>query len=414
METVNRPLLKPIKAFDATIGGLFEFTWSSTYSVEGYKINFYNRENVSAPIGTYTQKNHMGFKINLTAQQLSLAKIDLKNHKSYYAIITILYKSGGVTKETPESNRVLFRCEKSPVFYIASPTAKAVVESSSFPVEIRYAQQDGVMLDEYAIRIYQNSVEVFNSGTLYGKDLVFHNSPDCPYFVDISYIMDKLSDMTSYELEVECSLASDSVISNGMTVFANSKDDPNVKRISFDVEIPKTYYEYANLGVVNDPYHGCIKISSDVKVVSGIGYKYDNVNKNITYIKNDFVDLTENGTDIRYTEGFDFKGNFILFFNGYKFKPNTTVLQLKTEKETMNVIYRVPTKFSVAPTRDHFIRTVDATGQACFCLDVSGISEKYTCCSQYFKIPNGEDKVAITIKKDKNLYAIYHSILEVR
>lgn len=393
---VNKPLLKPIETFDATIGCYLEYTWDSIYNIEGYSIKFYSRNNVSTPIGTYTQSNFMGFKISISSDQLSSSNITLSNHETYYATISIIYNNGQLT---PDSNRVLFRCEKKPVFRITSPLTSSVIESSTFPINILYAQDDAVMLDDYVIRVYQDGNEVYNSGTLYGSSLQFSSSSDYAYYVNIPYTFDTLSDGVTYTIKAECSLGADSVITNGMKV--NTENE-----IIVSIEIPKSNYQYANLKIENDYCQGIVKISSDVKIVTGIGYYYGNITDDITYIDNDSVDLTEHGKSVKFIEGFDFDGDFTLFFKGSDFGENQLVLSLSDESQTLSIRYCVPQKFEISTNGKYFEKVSDSSRKACFCLTVVG-NENYTCCSDYFDILGQGESIIVTLKKDKNLYALY-------
>lgn len=395
---VNKPLLKPIETFDATIGGYFEYTWDSIYNIEGYTIKFYSRDNVSTPLGVYEQSNFLGFKIFITSEQLSAASIALTNHQTYYATMSVTYNGG---QSTPDSNRVLFRCEKKPVFKITSPETSSVIESSTFPINIIYAQDDAVMLDDYVIRVYQDGIEVYNSGTLYGTSLQFSSSSDYDYYVNIPYTFNTLSDGVTYTIKAECSLGADSVITNGMNVQTENE-------ISISIELPKSNYQYANLKIENDYCQGMVKIYSDVTVVTGLGYKYGRVTDDITYIDNESVDLTEHGMSVKFLEGFDFEGDFSLFFKGYNFAKNQVVLTLSDESQVAKIIYYVPQKFVLSENGKNFEKVNDDSRQACFYLVVSG-NESYTCCSDYFDILADNETIIVTLKKDKNLYALYTS-----
>ena len=124
------------------------------------------------------------------------------------------------------------------------------------------------------------------------------------------------------------------MITNGMKV--NTENE-----IIVSIEIPKSNYQYANLKIENDYCQGIVKISSDVKIVTGIGYYYGNITDDITYIDNDSVDLTEHGKSVKFIEGFDFDGDFTLFFKGSDFGENQLVLSLSDESQTLSIRYCV-------------------------------------------------------------------------
>ena len=262
-----KPVLKSIKAFDATNDYTFTFSWAGSQSY-GSHIKIYN--NVTLEL--VAENTEVSFKLENTVSVNTLV-----NGLVYLAEIASIDSVG---TESAYSDKVVFYCYSTPTFSFTNIIDGQIIAGSNANCDITYTQTESELLDSFKVSLYDLSqTQLSTSGLIYETD-----SP--------TYTISGLSDNTQYYIKAE-----------GTTVHGMSLDTGYIL-ISVNYVTPTTY---ATVQLENIRLQGSVQLTSNIVSINGVS------NPEIpVYIDNAKIDLTSDGSYVLYDEGFNVIGDFTI------------------------------------------------------------------------------------------------------
>ena len=196
--------------------------------------------------------------------------------------------------ESPPSNTIVFYCFTTPSWGFKNLMQKQIIRNSYYDVELSYSQLEGELLNSWKVIVYDSKKqEIMNSGVQYQTEV-------------LSYKIPHLEDNNSYYVLATCTTI------NGLAV------ETDYYEISVEYINPSMF---AMVGLENQKDQGNIKIQS--RIISILGTS--NPDPPI-YIDDKMVDLTEDGSWVRFKDGFLIPDNFTLQVNIKKFKINKPII----------------------------------------------------------------------------------------
>lgn len=296
---LTTPLLYTVQAFDATQEQVFTF-----YVVGGSQVvanTLTIKDNATlATIYSATQQSYK-FQHTLPANTLS-------NGSYYQATLTTQDAQGNVSNA---SLPIQFYCFTQPTFIIGNMPATAIIENSSFSFEVTYNQIQGELLNAYVFNLYDdNRVLVSSSGTMYTSDT------SLPLF--INYLFSGFDDNATYFIEVNGVTVNGMNITTGLIQFTTSYTQPDL---------------FSFLFLTNNCKEGNITIRSNVIGIPGVANPDPP-----TYIDNEEIDLTAQGSYVSWIEGYNISGGWTMRIWGRDFNPNTEIFRFSNASNDMITI----------------------------------------------------------------------------
>ena len=340
-----------ILPFDALIGGIIKFSWKGNQAFKNRCIIKKNETNE-----TVYDKTIESFKYE---HNIDLSVATLVNGEKYSVFITVFDKDN-VESDLQALGESLF-CLKTPSFTFTNITDGQVISASSYTFSLAYSQENNELLDSWSISLYTTAHTVLaTSGTKYNTD-------------DISHTFSGFSNKNAY-----------SVRAVGKTV--NGLDvDTGYINISVTYSIRDVF---SLLEPTNIAEQGAIQIRSNI--VSSEGHP----EKDVTFIGGNAVDLRDNV--LRYTEGYEFKGDFSFVQVFYNIQFNEEVLTMTAQDPTaltLSVIYRIG-NFETS------------TRRACYELNIKSYNSKMVLYSNIIDLPADDDKIGLCIYRSNGYYNI--------
>lgn len=340
----------PIPPFDAELGGTIKFNWQGNQFFQNRCVIKKNETNE-----VVYDKTIDSFKYE---HAIDLSQATLVNGEKYNAFITVFDKDGNESDIQAIGKH--FLCLKTPLFQFTNITNGQVISTSSYQFILNYSQENGELLDSWAISVYTRSHTLLStSGLNYNTDTM-------------EYTFSGFSNKNEYSIK-----ATGRTI-NGIDV---ETDFINIS-ITYSIRDVFSLLEPVNLKDI-----GAINIRSNI--VSSEGHLK---NTPAIYIDDEAIDLRDN--ELTYREGFSFEGDFskVIYFYGCNY--NQKILSFYTddpEQLSGTVTYRVG-KFGTTDMR------------ACYELKntSNGVSSIYY--SNLINLPGDTDKIGLCITRIDGFY----------
>jgi len=260
------------------------------------------------------------------------------------------------------SNRIVFYCYTTPVLRFTNIVENQIIRSSSYIPTLEYTQNEGELLNEYQVILYDiHHTQVYQTGILYTLE-------------NMKAHISNLSDNAKYYLRAVGKTL------NGMDV------DSGYIPISVEYIHPSLY---AIVSLENNPVKKHIKIQSNIIPIEGIITPEPAI-----YINEKAIDLTADGTNVVFNDGFCIEDNFTLEYKDCGFK-NTQCLLLLTEGNKKIELFYREGKFSG-----------DINQKAYTWLKVTDRTTIYISASELIDIPLPTELLHIWIRRINNLYDV--------
>lgn len=342
------PILLQIKAFDSSTEQKFYFTYSGNQTVKNH-LKIYKNSDSSL---VYDQ-------IQSTFQTYHTVSANtLTNGIQYYAIISSIDVNNN---ETTFSSPVLFYCYTTPTFLL-NITENQIIQSSTYQVEITYSQIENELLKEFEINLYDSNLsQIFTTDVLYP------------------------SNTTSATISSLISNSQYNIRATGITMEGTELDTGYIK---FSVTyIQPTFFSQVEL--TNLPHQAMVRIKSNMISVEGKSNPSPP-----TYINNEKVDLTTNGSYVVFDSGFSVTGNFTREKLIEKINSYAVIDELNNGTDKIKITQMIG-KFAG-----------DTENQVYCVLTASNSISNYRICSNRLPLPTDNQQIYVIYQRINNLYDI--------
>lgn len=345
---MSKPIITNFKAFDSTLEKAIIFSYRGN-QVFANKLYIYNNDTNAL---VYSEKQ--------TSMQLRhiLPANTLVNGNIYYMKLSVFDVND---IESPLSNTLLFKTLKTPSFSIINLVDGQTVASSKLDISLLYTQEQGELLSEYKIELYDASQQLLEN-----SDMLYDDS--------LTYTFSGLLDNHLYYIRAMC------VTVNGMTV--------STDYISFNVK----YYSPSLESIVNLTNifeDGMIKIDSGIKIID-----FDTNPETPIYINGNMVDLSANDAYVNYNDGFNINDDFLIQMLAMNLTAHKPILQLSNGMKKITITYMINTFSNTSQTKSYLM------------LEVQSSISDYILYSDYIDVPDATDLLQIWLRRIDNLYEI--------
>ena len=286
---LTRPTLLAQVAFDATQQQIFSFVVTGTSSqVVANQLTI--RDNNTNDI--VYQENQETFKYEhiVNANELT-------NGTYYNAVVAVLDALGN---QSQNSIPIQFWCYTTPTIQFTNIPSSGIISNSSFNFQFTYEQNENEPINSYVINLFNSSqVQISTSGVQYADT----GTP--PY--NGSYTFTGFENNTVYYVQLTATTLEGTIISTGLQQFTVQYDRPDL---------------FTLVQLVNNCEEGYITLTSNVILIEGTS----NLDPP-TYINNQEVDLTENGSWVQWNDGFSIPGDMLARAWFRSPNPYTTIAQ---------------------------------------------------------------------------------------
>lgn len=291
---LTTPILYTQVAFDASKDQAFKFNVIGGDQVTGATITIKdNASLVTAYTGTSTS-----FAYSITVPAGSL----VNGH--YYQASIVTHNAAGESSQP--SNTIQFYCYSTPSFEFSNLPSTHIINNASYVFDVTYNQTEGETLNAYRFDLYDNTgILLSTSGSKYVS------SSGLP--LTVSYTFSGFEDKTVYGIQCTGTTV------NGMLV------DTGVVTISVQYE---TARGYSYLYLTNNCEDGNITVEANVVGINGSSYPDPP-----TYLADRLVDLTANGSYVKWAEGYQLPNDYTMKIWGQAFKAN-----IDQTKESANIV----------------------------------------------------------------------------
>lgn len=345
---LTKPIISSINAFDANTSKTIVFYVQSGQQVVGNTLSIVNQNSGYEVYNNYVETFQYTHEIPANT---------LVNGESYQA--TIQTKGQDNTK-SPVSDPVQFKCLSTPIIGISNIPSSSVIQSSNYNFIGSYAQSQGELIKYFEFNLYNsNSVLLSTSGAVYSTD--------------IQYTFYELEDNTEYSVELVVNTV------NGMTA--------STGKLFFNVDyIIPSFYAINQLENLCDT--GQIQISSNIHIIVGSSNPEVPI-----YIDNKEVDLRDDGSWVKFDEGFSVNNNFTLKMIGRNFNSNTQIAEISGDNGKLILNWMVD-DFTFDEKKD-FIEL--------YFYNLNSNQLKYYIKSNYINFPTSIENIFIWIRRDNGL-----------
>lgn len=349
-----KPVLYLVPAFDATK----DFTFSFTYSYGSLQDN-------TILIKDNSNNNEI-YRNKVTTKQLRqiVPANTLNNGKVYTVQIQVTDTNGDISAF---SDPITIYCFTEPEFSFTNISNEQTVTSSYYKFNLTYIQTEGELLNQYTIILYNsNKTEIINTGSIYNVD-------------DLSYTFYNLINKDFYYIRAIGTTVHNMTIDTGYIYFSILYETPPVQTL---------------LGLENLPSAGAVRISPNIKVIGATSNPTPPI-----YVDNSKVDLTSDGSYVKFEEGFNVTNDFLIQAIGESMTKNSTVMILDDNINQIIINFKTG-KFEGQETT-----------MAYFELKAYNSLTNYYLTSNYFSIPSSNEQIYFWIRRVNSRYEIKAEIL---
>ena len=298
-----RPTLIQTPAFDATQEHTFTFVVQGTSSqIVSNKLTIRNQE--TNDIVYQESQETFRYEHIVNAGELT-------NNTYYNATVTITDASG---EESPESIPIQFWCYTTPTVEFTNLPVNNLVQNATYTFEFTYNQAEGEAINSYIMNLYNDEdVLISSSGILYATD-------GTPPF-NGSYTFTGFENATAYSIELQATTINNTIVSTD--------------RIDITVQYTRPDL-FTLVELTNNCDEGYISIRSNIVLIEGTSNPDPP-----TYIDNEEVDLTQEGSWVRWDEGYSISGDFLTRVWFRNPTSNSEILRFSNiQGQTISLYYR--------------------------------------------------------------------------
>lgn len=300
---LTKPILYSVPAFDASNG--YTFTFEVIGGNQVVKNEIMIKNNVSNDTVYTSTVSTFEFKHTVPPNILK--------NGTYYNVSIRTYSA---TDEVSDwSMPVQFYCYTTPVVEFTNMPVNNIIENSSYSFEATYNQLEKERMNLYRFNLYNDEKILVATS----DDQYIGNNEEPPNV--ISYTFSGFEDDAFYFIECVVSTINNTVVTTGLVPFTVNYVNPNI---------------YAIITLENNACKGWIKITSNATLIEGT-----NNPEPPKYIDNEKVDLTEDGSFVRWDDGFSINGNFSLYVKGSNFNPYTKIMEMVSTENSESGFYKI-------------------------------------------------------------------------
>ena len=355
--SMTRPIGSPINAFDATTNHTFYFTSSGGNQV------VYNRIIIRNNTTNVIVYNNLveSYKFEHIVPSGTLTNGVYYN----YTITTYDVSSNASEPSSP----IAFYCYSSPTITFTNIPVGNIIQASSFTFNVTYDQAQDELLDTLTINLYNAS------GVLIDSSVGLHNSGNPP--LDFSYTFNGFTDDTIYKISASAVSVNGTVTNSPMIQFITSYFSPTM---------------YSILELTNSCSGGYVEIKNNMIIIEGESFPSPP-----TYIGGTEVDLSIDGTYVRWVEGYNITNGFTMGLWGRSYTRNVPICTLANANNGKIVIKFIDDY----PYGETTLKTVAE-------LTVYDISNnpQYTIYSNYIETTDIANDVFIWVRRINNIFEI--------
>lgn len=299
---------------------------------------------------------------NYYKQEITVPANTLTNGEQYKVSVAVITSEGTSTTSEP----MLFYCYTTPTFEFSNVENEQIIQNDTYEFQLSYEQPENEELEEYYVTLYASDQTVI-------------------YTSNVSYNTESLSvTISGLENNTQYYIKAFGITLTGMSIETSS------------IHITVRYLQPAiyNLVELDNNFHGgYITIKSNITSLRGRVYKNGEEIEPI-FIDNEYVDVRDPDTVLKFNEDFNLSNNFTLMLKGFGFTRNTSMLTMSNGIYKLYVYYR--------------IGSYDSTNnveKAYFELRVEG-AITYTITSNYIDVPSDIELVGFMLSKQDCYYEI--------
>ena len=299
---LTRPTLIAIPSFDATQPYTFTFTaQSGSAQIVANQLTIRNQSDNTV---VYDEKQET-FKYEHVVNSN-----ELTNGTYYNAVVSVFDVDGN---QSPTSIPIQFWCYSTPSITFTNIPANNIITNASFNFTFTYNQAEGEAINSYVVNLYN----AFHT-QIATSNIVYVQTGTPPY--NGNYLFAGFEDNTVYYIEVVATTVNGAIISTGQTQFTVNYLRPDL---------------FTLVQLTNNCEEGYITLQSNIALIEGTSNPDPP-----TYINNQEVDLTEDGSWVEWNNGYSVSSDFLarLWFRSPN--PYTQILQFSnTQGQTITMNY---------------------------------------------------------------------------
>lgn len=270
---LTKPILLPIPAFDATQDYMFTFTVQTTGAQITANQLTIRRQTDNEII--YDEKQET-FKYEHVVNAGELT------NGVYYSAQLIVFDADN--NASPASIPIQFYCYTTPTLSFTNLPVNNIILNASYNFAFSYNQAEGEPINSYVMNLYNNT------GTLLSSSGINYAVDGTPPYTG-NYTFSGFENKTAYLIEVMATTINNTVISSG--------------QISINVEYQRPDL-FTLVEVSNNCNGGYITLTSNIVLIEGSSNPSPPV-----YINGQEIDLTGDGSWVRWTDGFNITGDML-------------------------------------------------------------------------------------------------------
>lgn len=316
--SLTRPTLISVPSFDATQPYTFTFTaQSGSAQIVANKLVIRNQTDNTV---VYDEKQET-FKYEHVVNANELI-----NGTYYNAVVSVFDVDDN---QSPTSIPIQFWCYSTPNIMFTNIPASNIITNASFNFTFTYAQNEGEALNSYVVNLYNAfQSQIATSGVIYAQT----GTP--PY--DGSYLFAGFEDNTVYYIEIVGTTVNGAIVSTGQIQFTVKYSQPDL---------------FTLVELTNNCEEGYITLKSNIVIIEGTSNPDPP-----TYINDQEVDLTEDGSWVEWNNGYSISGDFLtrLWFRSPN--PYTQIMQFSNAQgQTITMNYMLGYENVDAPDLQSYI-----------------------------------------------------------
>lgn len=299
---LTRPILIAVPSFDATQSFTFTFTVQSGSSQIVANQLTIRRQSDNTVV--YDEKQE-------TFKYEHVVNADELTNGTYYNAVVSVFDADD--NQSPISIPIQFWCYTTPVISFTNFPTNNLVTNASYDFSFTYTQNEGEAINSYVINLYNAFQSLIStSGPIY----VQNGTP--PY--SSNYLFAGFENNTAYSIEIVATTINNAIVSTSQQSFTVKYERPDL---------------FTLVELKNNCDEGYITLRSNIVIIEGTSNPDPP-----TYINDQEVDLTEDGSWVEWNDGYSISGDFLTRLWLRNPSPYTQILQFSnTQGQTITINY---------------------------------------------------------------------------
>lgn len=356
---LTRPTLLAMAAFDATKEQIFSFAVTGA-SAQIVANQLTIRNNDTNDIVYQEKQESFKYEHIVNANELT-------NGTYYNATVSVFDADGN---ESPTSIPIQFWCYTEPIIQFTNIPVSGIVTNASFNFQFSYTQAENEPLNSYVMNLYNSSqVQISTSGIQYADN----GTP--PY--NGSYTFTGFENNTVYYVQLTGTTTEGTIVSTILQQFTVQYTKPDL---------------FTLVQLANNCDEGYVSITSNIILIDGSS----NPNPP-TYINDQEIDLTEDGSYVEWGQGFSITGDMLsrLWFRNPN--PYTTIAQFSnTNGQIITLNYMLGYENSSSTELQSYVEL--------YIQSISGMD--YYIFSNYVPTLSATEQYVVYLTRVKNIYSL--------